>query len=620
MKRLFCFVICALLLGAALPVPALAAGDAVRIVLPQSATPQEQDAAGTLRRYLGAILGDAPDVVTDDTPPSGQEIAVGQTNRDDADVSALAAGGYHIGRSGNTVCIRGAGEKGTLNGVYAFLRDCCGCRWYAPEEIVLPQTDALTLPETIDVSYSPCFEYAVSDWRNMCDTEIARANGQTGNGCYISGFCHTLSTRFCSRDKYFADHPEYFALHDGKRSPNQLCLTNPDTLRVVTQEVLDVLQSSRYDPDADLQIVSLTQDDNGEYCECSACKALDDRNGSHAGANVTFANAVADAVKAAGYDNVAIDTFAYEYTRKTPTEVVPRDNVIIRLCSIECCFCHTLDDDACQENRDFMRDLHDWGRICDRIYIWDYTTNYWETICLYPDFGVLQRNMQIFFENNAKGVFEEGEPSADDNPEFGELRGYLLARLMQDPYMDYEAEMRAFLNAYYGDAGEPLYRFLSRVTEKAGASEYHHLGTFPDSAKTLTCFTASDVDYADDQWKAAKTAAADTRYAARVERSELCWRFWKSENRRAEFSPLRTTPYRRMQAKETLYNDLKRMGVTYINHTRREREITDCMSLVLLRCPGKWCRLFEEPFWDAIEPAVLWVYHTLGRLHHRFLA
>ncbi|MCR4615977.1 MAG: DUF4838 domain-containing protein [Clostridiales bacterium] len=615
MKRTLCLIMCLLLLISAVPFSA-AAGEVYSIALSENATADDRSAADTLRLYLARILPCEP--VIGEAADQADFIIGGEPEN----AANITAGGYSITRrDGGAVYIKGVGGRGALNGVYTFLQEYCGCRWYAPEETVLPKTDALSLPDNINITYSPYFEYTATDWRSAFDNEFALANGLTSiggyTGGYIYGFCHTLSTRFCSRDKYFDEHPEYFALHDGKRTPNQLCLTNPDTLRVVTDEVLEILQSYLYDPNADLQIISITQDDNSEFCECPACKALDKENGSHAGTNVTFANAVADAVKEAGYDNVAIDTFAYSYTRKTPTKVVPRDNVIIRLCDIECCFCHTLDDPKCKENVDFMQDLHDWGEICKRIYIWDYTTNYWETPCIYPDFGVIQRNMQIFYENNAKGIFEEGEPALDDNAEFGELRGYLLTRLMKDPYLDFDAEMRGFLKAYYGDAWEPIYRFLERVTKKAGASYLSHLGVFPDSTDTLTRFNASDVEYSDAQWKEAKEKAQGTKYFDRVERSELCWRFWKSENRRAEFSPLRTTLYMRMRAREELYNDLLRMGITYMNHTRRDREFTECMSLILLRCPGKWCKLYEEPFWFAIEPVVLKLYNLMGRIYNK---
>ena len=632
MKRILC-VFCAVCLLVCFPLTGRATdekvlhspGSVCSVVVAQNASPQERYAAETLARYLRRITGQSPAVVTDDAPARGAEIAVGSTNRD-ADED-LPDGGYRICFAGDTLCIRGGGNKGALNGVYAFLRTFCGCRWYTKDDVLVPQSDVIAVPADVDLTYAPYFEYTDTDWLSVFDAEFDLANGitggygkslsaeQGGSVPYLNGFCHTLSTRFCARDKYFDEHPEYFALHGGKRTPNQLCLTNPDTLRIVTEEVLDVLRT-RYDPDAGLQIVSLTQDDNGDYCECPACRAIDDLNGSHAGTNVTFANAVADAVKAAGYDNVAIDTFAYQYTRKTPIAVVPRDNVIIRLCSIECCFCHTLDDPDCKENRDFMQDLRDWGKICKRIYIWDYTTNYWETACLYPDFGVLQRNIQIFYENNAKGVFEEGNAGEDCYVEFGDLRCYLLARLMQDPYLDYDAEMRGFLDAYYGAGGKAVYNFLQRTIEKAGASRTAHLGTFPDSTKTLTRFTEADVAYCDAQWEKAKAETAGTKYLDRVERSEISWRWWKCNNRRGEYSALRSTLYTRMAAREALYNDLVRFGVKRTNVARPNRQLTKCMSLVLLRRSEKWAKLYEEKYWDLLEPFVLSVYRLLGALYH----
>ena len=74
--------------------------------------------------------------------------------------------------------------------------------------------------------------------------------------------CHTLSTVFCAADKYYESHPEYFALHNGDRVPSQLCLTNDKVYDIVLEEVFDVLRSEKYDPNADLQIISLSQADN----------------------------------------------------------------------------------------------------------------------------------------------------------------------------------------------------------------------------------------------------------------------------------------------------------------------------------------------------------------------
>lgn len=632
MKRMLC-VFCAVCLLVCFPLTGHALDDIIlaspgsvcRVVVSQTASPQERYAADTLARYLRRITGQTPAVVTDDAPANSAEIAVGSTNRS-ADED-LPDGGYHIFSADDTLCIVGGGNKGAIYGVFAFLRVFCACRWYAHDEIVVPQRDTIRIPADTDVTYTPYFEYTETDWlSSTSDPEYSLANGLNGGNCRTLSeaqggtvrfypFCHSLSTVFCARSAYFDTHPEYFALHDGKRTPNQLCLTNPDTLRIVQTQVLDYLQSHN-NPQDDLEIISITQDDNRDYCECPTCRTIDDLNGSHAGTNVAFANAVADAVKDAGYDNVAIETFAYQYTRKPPTAVVPRDNVIIRLCSIECCFCHPLDDADCRENRDFMRDLRDWNKICSRIYIWDYTTNYWETLCLYPDFGVLQRNMQIFYENHVRGVFEEGNAAEDCNAEFGELRAYLLARLMQDPYLDYDAEMRGFLDAYYGAGGAAICNFLARTIEKAGASKTAHLGTFPDSTKTLTRFTESDVAYCDAQWAKAKSETAGTRFFDRVERAEICWRWWKCNNRRGEYSALRSTLYTRMAAREALYNDLVRFGVGRTNVARPNRQLTKCMSLVLLRRGEKWAKLYEEKYWDLLEPFVLALYRLLGSMYH----
>lgn len=78
-----------------------------------------------------------------------------------------------------------------------------------------------------------------------------------------------------------------------------------------------------------------------------------------------------------------VDTLAYQYTRPATSHLRPRHNVCVRLCSIEACFAHSFEDcddksrwvkrpDGTTSN--FIHDLEDWGKVCDRMYIWDYTT------------------------------------------------------------------------------------------------------------------------------------------------------------------------------------------------------------------------------------------------------
>lgn len=576
-------------------------GSDCAILLPDGSSDTETYAAKVLSRYLSGIFGvDIPVCAS----ASAEKIIRIDTVNDGEN------GSYTITASEDGISILGVGTRGPIYGVYGFLENHCGCRWYTKDDIFVPSADALVFPIGELENYTPFFEVTDTDFISPRDTEYSLAHGisgsiyrsftaeQGGSVDYISEFCHTLATQFCARDKYFSDHPEYFALRKDGRSPNQLCLTNPDVLQIVTDEVLALLKR-KHDPSQSVQIVSLTQDDNSDYCLCDNCKAIDKENGSQSGTILTFVNAVARAVKKAGYDNVAIDTFAYQYSRKAPTKVVPDDNVIVRICSIECCFGHTLDDPTCKENAKFMRDLQAWEKICNRIHIWNYTGNYAFCVCIFPDFHVLQRDLQIFYENGAKGIYEEGFFQMDRyDGEFGELRSYLLAKLMQNPYMDYEAAMSDFLSRYYGSGWESVREFLSIVCSRAASRTVTSTITqWPEDA--LPGITNAEVRRCDALWELAKAQASPVELD-RLERSEICWRFWKSNHYKSEFSLLH--PIReRMQAKITLYNDLKDKGIVRLGG-QVYRELTDNMTMVLLRPAGKWCARFEDIIWINLRP------------------
>ena len=62
-----------------------------------------------------------------------------------------------------------------------------------------------------------------------------------------------------------------------------------DVKDIVTQEALELLEE-KHDPNKTIQILSLTQADNGEYCHCENCSSLDEATGSPAGTMLTFVN------------------------------------------------------------------------------------------------------------------------------------------------------------------------------------------------------------------------------------------------------------------------------------------------------------------------------------------
>lgn len=90
---------------------------------------------------------------------------------------------------------------------------------------------------------------------------------------YADGFFVHTFTKLLPPEKYFDEHPEYFAEVDGARlrEKTQLCLSNPEVLELVTARVLDEL---RKQPDAG--IFSVSQDDNYNGCTCERCRAINE--------------------------------------------------------------------------------------------------------------------------------------------------------------------------------------------------------------------------------------------------------------------------------------------------------------------------------------------------------
>jgi hypothetical protein len=168
------------------------------------------------------------------------------------------------------------------------------------------------------------------------------------------------------------------------------------------------------------------------------------------------------------FPDVLIGTFAYRYTRHAPTSKIrPAENVVIRLCNIECCMAHPLDQ--CPENKSFLKDMEDWKRLTKNIYIWDYTTGFLHYLLPFPNFHVLAGNYQYFHRNHVIGLMEEGAHNAPWS-EFSELKQWLIAKLMWNPYQDVDSLMDIFVNGYYGKAAPHVRRYIDlcerQITEQ----------------------------------------------------------------------------------------------------------------------------------------------------------
>lgn len=462
-----------------------------RIVTARDAIPAERHAAEELKRFLYEITGADFPLALADEPSKETEIIVGDCSRlkeigCKIDFSALGCEGFTIKTVGKSMVIAGGKPRGTLYGVYTFLEQHLGCRWFTRDVSRIPRREETVLP-LLDETQVPMLEQRDPcnkgnldpDWhaRNKSNSMMLEdLNDTYGYKVDYYPFVHTFNS-LVPVEEYFDSHPEYFSEIDGKRvkEHTQLCLTNPDVLKISVAKVKQWIKDH-----PKISIVSVSQNDWANPCQCEHCRAINEREGSMAGALIEFVNKVAEAIEEE-FPNIAIDTLAYQWSRKAPKTLRPRHNVIVRLCSIECCFAHPLSDcdhvasfasrDWCRAG--FAQDLIDWGKVCDRLYVWDYTTNFAHYLNPFPDFKVLGPNIRFFVENNVKGIFEEGCMSLGRNGELNELRQYVLAKLLWNPYQDTDVLVNEFLTGVYGMAAVPMREYFDLIHEQVADKDVH---------------------------------------------------------------------------------------------------------------------------------------------------
>ncbi len=267
-------------------------------------------------------------------------------------------------------------------------------------------------------------------------------------------------------------------------------------------------------------IASVSQNDWHGNCQCRNCAAIEQEEGSPAGLMLRFVNAVAADIEQE-FPHVAISTLAYQYTRKPPKITKPRDNVIVQLCSIECSFCKPLAD---ERNKAFSDDIVGWSQISNRLYIWDYTTNFRHHIMPHPNLRVLGPNVKFFADHNVKGVFEQGAYTTN-GAEMAELRAWVLAKLLWDPTRDGEALTNEFIEGYYGPAAPHIKAYL-KVTHDAVEQSGDWLGCFENHTARFLSFDTLARGW--QHLKAAEAAVqdgADLRFRVQVAQLPVMYTF-----------------------------------------------------------------------------------------------
>jgi hypothetical protein len=409
------------------------------------ASPLTEANIDTLLGYVHEISGaDIP--VTPVFSKKGHQIVVevGASRDRRMTVGDLGQDGFRIKTMSGSLYITANTDYGFQNAVYTFLETYLGCRMYSPSVKVIPRRSSIVLPE-IDDTQVPPLSFRMQDFHEPAYAAWHKLNSNDDFGLFV----HTFKT-LVPPEKYFAEHPEYFSMLKGNRTPDgQLCLSNPEVFRIVVDELRARMKAK---PGA--RFWSVSQNDTYVPCDCAACRSVDSAEGSPSGSILAFVNRIADELP-----DKTISTLAYQYSRSAPRNIKPRPNVNIMLCSIECNRSRPLAEDPAGAS--FVKDVRDWSRLTHNIFLWDYVIQFRNLVSPFPNLRVLQPNIRFFVENGITSVFEQG--LGQMHGEFAELRAYLIAKLLWNPYLDIDSVMDDFLRGFYGPAAPFLRQYIDTM-------------------------------------------------------------------------------------------------------------------------------------------------------------
>lgn len=425
------------------------------IIIPKNAGQNEKDAANLLQDALLKTCKTKLPIFDETYPRQKQEILIGAARgvAKDFTKNNFAMSSYLIKDS-----------KLLFNGsdvyysVVDFLERELGVRKFSVDCEVYPPRKNLTLKTNLSYSFrSPNvfrevnsnFTKRNKDFQKWLKTDLYLETFAKGF------FVHTAET-LCSDKKYFASHPEYFALVNGQRVRDQVCWSNPEVFEIMKE---NLRQAMLLQPDRNWWSVS--QNDNPTYCQCDKCMALIDKEESPAAPIIVFVNKMARA-----FPNKLISTLAYIYSRKCPKTLKPEKNVQIMLCTIEANRNITIEEEKAKDPKNsFANDLENWAKVSQNIFLWDYECDFAYYMCPFPNIHVLQPNIKYFVKNGANMQFQQA--NCNKGHEFAELKNYLLAKLLWNPEVNQDSIINDFMHHYYGKAAKKVRQYMDSLENVA---------------------------------------------------------------------------------------------------------------------------------------------------------
>jgi hypothetical protein len=469
------------------------------IIISVNAGKDVKFAARELQSYLKKISGADVSIDTDYSGNRASKIFIGNSDNFDPlglNIDNLAREGFIIRTVGKDLVLMGGDGIGTQFSVYTFLEKYLNVKWFWPGEL----GEVVPVKQTIEIGEIDNFEEPAFKWRNRGPggalwgaskgpTEMKAREKLLGvsdehqaevalwekrnkwGGIKIYGG-HALGEIF-PPEKFAKDHPEYYALVDGRRAvpgidydykhEGQICTTNPEVIEVAVQWAKDF-----FDNHPDYDGVHVTMNDGRGFCECINCRSLDtgelvDRPGIDleemkkrstkytviSDRIFTFMNQVAADVQKT-HPGKYVVSMAYSRYTKPPKNITLNPYVIPQYC-LWSAYRHTNED---IKNKHYGI-AESWGKIANRTAIYEYHIN--------GSWPGMHRLVMPYLEKLLKFLHYEGidlyQTQSGDDFAINGLNYYVTGKLLWDTSLSGKLILDDFYSKAFANSAPAIKRF-----------------------------------------------------------------------------------------------------------------------------------------------------------------
>ena len=458
------------------------------------------------------------DIVTDDAVTNaedGKYISLGRTtllanSGIQADYTELTQDGHRIVTKDDDIYLCGGKETGTVFSVYTFMNLMFNYATYTYNTMVIDTVTEAKL-KNFDVTDIPDFktrshssDVTTYDSKNYDENMLAWRLGYRGKEATrgvtymrvheVTGDPTSASSASTNARRWFAEkiykdqennpdnyHPKWFSDNGGE----QLCFSAHGDeaeyelmLQTAFEKVAWTLEYYNPQRAPDQNIMTLTHEDNMNYCTCSKCYEISSYyGGSQAAVQILFMNDLAERVDALLEANKDKDWyredfkllfFAYNHNYTPPAkydpikkEYVPIDDDVVLHDRVIAWFCRNSNGQAVHDeglNAQALGVLKGWAAVAKNIQYWNYGANFRNYMYGGDSYQYATGEMYAFWCNvsDVSWFTQFQDHNKCPNTSWNHLKVYLDARLSWDTSLNQEELIEEYMHGVYKEAADAM--------------------------------------------------------------------------------------------------------------------------------------------------------------------